>query len=78
MGCKPITQKAKSSPFKMNAALVQNDAQTHKGFVDVAGAMGAGMDETQKRVDANKPKGKKEVDGNLDTSKVNQAINGAA
>lgn len=77
MGCKPITQKAKSSPFKMNVALVQNDAQTHKGFIDVAGEMGKGMDEAQKRTDASKPKAKKEVDGNLDVSKVNKAANGA-
>lgn len=75
MGCKPITQKAKSSPFKMNVALVQNDAQTHKGFVDVAGALGEGMDEAQKRIDATKPKAKKEIDGNLDISKVNKAAN---
>lgn len=75
MGCKPITQKAKSSPFKMNVALVQNDAQTHKGFVDVASDMGKGMDEAQKRIDANKPKAKREVDGTLDTSKVNKAVN---
>jgi len=59
MKCTPVTQKAKSSPFKMNAALVQNDAQVHKGFVDVAGAMGDGMDETQKRINASKTKQEK-------------------
>ena len=61
MGCKPITQKAKSSPFKMDTALVQNDRQIHKGFVDVAGAIGDGMDEAQKRIDANKQPAKKQV-----------------
>lgn len=61
MGCKPITQKAKSSPFKMDVGLVQNDAQAHKGFVDVAGAMGAGMDETQKRINASEKKQQKPV-----------------
>lgn len=75
MGCKPITQKAKSSPFKMSVALVQNDAQTHKGFVDVASDMGKGMDEAQKRIDANKPKAKKEISGNVDTSSVTSAVN---
>lgn len=41
--CKPITQKAKSSPFKMNMALVQGAADMSKKFVDAAGAMGKGM-----------------------------------
>ena len=59
MKCTPVTQKAKSSPFKMNAALVQNDAQVHKGFVDVAGAMGNGMDETQKRINSSRTKQEK-------------------
>ena len=73
MGCKPITQKAKSSPFKMNVALVQNDAQTHKGFVDVAGAMGAGMDETQKRINASEKKQQKpQVDPTPKTGGLDQ------
>lgn len=33
--------------MKMNAALVQNNEQTHRGFIDVAGAMGSGMEEAQ-------------------------------
>jgi hypothetical protein len=61
MVCKPITQKAKNSPFKMNSALVQNDAQIHRGFVDVAGAMGDGMDEVQKRINASEKKQQKPV-----------------
>lgn len=65
MICKPITQKAKNSPFKMNSSLVQNDAQTHRGFVDVAGAMGAGMDEAQKRINSS---GKKEQKTVIDPS----------
>ena len=43
--CKPITQKAKSSPFKMNLQLVQGAADMSKKFVDAAGAMGKGIDE---------------------------------
>lgn len=43
--CKPITQKAKSSPFKMNMALVYGTADMSKKFVDAAGAMGKGMDD---------------------------------
>ena len=43
--CKPITEKAKSSPFKMNLALVQGAADMSKKFVDAAGAMGKGIDE---------------------------------
>ena len=43
--CKPITQKAKSSPFKMNMALVYGAADMSKKFVDAAGAMGKGIDE---------------------------------
>jgi hypothetical protein len=43
--CKPITQKAKSSPFKMNLALVQGAADMSKRFVDAADAMGEGMDD---------------------------------
>ncbi len=43
--CKPITQKAKSSPFKMNMALVYGAADVSKKFVDAAGAMGKGIDE---------------------------------
>jgi len=59
MKCTPVTQKAKSSPFKMKADLVQNDAQVHKGFVDVAGTMGDGMDETQKRINSSRTKQEK-------------------
>lgn len=43
--CKPITQKAKSSPFKMNMALVYGAGDMSKKFVDAAGALGKGMDE---------------------------------
>lgn len=43
--CKPITEKAKSSPFKMNMALVQGAADMSKRFVDAADAMGKGMDD---------------------------------
>ena len=43
--CKPITEKAKSSPFKMNLALVQGAADMSKRFVDAADAMGKGMDD---------------------------------
>ena len=43
--CKPITQKAKSSPFKMNMALVYGAGDMAKKFVDAAGALGKGMDE---------------------------------
>jgi len=43
--CQPITQKAKSSPFKINEALVYGAADMSKRFVDAAGAMGKGMDE---------------------------------
>ena len=43
--CKPITEKAKSSPFKMNLALVQGAADISKRFVDAADAMGEGMDD---------------------------------
>ncbi len=43
--CKPITQKAKSSPFKMNRALVYGAGDMSKKFVDAASALGKGMDE---------------------------------
>ena len=43
--CKPITQRAKSSPFKMNMALVYGAGDMSKKFVDAADAMGKGMDE---------------------------------
>lgn len=43
--CKPITEKAKSSPFKMNMALVQGAADMSKKFVDAAGALGEGIDD---------------------------------
>lgn len=44
--CKPITQKAKSSPFKMNMALVYGAGDMSKKFVDAASALGKGMDES--------------------------------
>lgn len=44
--CKPITQKAKSSPVKMNIALVYGADDMSKKFVDAANAMGEGIDET--------------------------------
>jgi hypothetical protein len=43
--CKPITERAKSSPFKMNMALVYGATDMSKKFVDAAGAMGKGIDE---------------------------------
>lgn len=43
--CKPITQKAKSSPFKINTALVYGAGDMSKKFVDAAGALGKGIDE---------------------------------
>ena len=41
--CKPITERAKSSPFKINTALVSGAATAAKGFTDAAGAMSEGM-----------------------------------
>lgn len=50
---RPITNKTKGSPFKMSdEALVQNDAQIHKKFVDAAGAYAAGRENAS----ANGPK----------------------
>ena len=43
--CKPITQKAKSSPFKMNMALVYGAGDTSKKFVDTADSMSKGIDQ---------------------------------
>jgi hypothetical protein len=43
--CKPITQRAKSSPFKMNMGLVYGASDMAKKFVDAAGAMSKGIDE---------------------------------
>lgn len=51
MKVSPITQKAKSSPFKINQALVAGNAQTHKGFVDVASSMGEGFSQSKKLID---------------------------
>lgn len=51
MKATPITNKAKCSPFKMNAALVQNDAIVHKGFIDVKKAFGDGVTESLKTID---------------------------
>jgi len=42
--CSPITQK--SSPFKINATLVQGAGDAAARFVDVRGAMGRGISET--------------------------------
>ena len=47
--CKPITQKAKSSPFKMNMALVYGARDMSKKFVDAAGAMGKGINEAMSK-----------------------------
>jgi hypothetical protein len=41
--CKPITEIAKSTPFKINTALVSGAATAAKGFTDAAGAMSKGM-----------------------------------
>jgi hypothetical protein len=43
--CKPITEKAKSSPFKINDALVYGAADVSKKFVDAAGSVGKGINE---------------------------------
>jgi hypothetical protein len=43
--CIPITQKAKSSPYKANAILIEGAGQVGKKFMDYGQAMGAGMDE---------------------------------
>lgn len=37
--CKPITQRAKSSPFKINEALVAGAGQVGKKFIDAGQAM---------------------------------------
>lgn len=37
--CKPITQRAKSSPFKINEALVAGAGQVGKKFIDAGKAM---------------------------------------
>jgi len=42
--CKPITERAKSSPFKMNMALVYGAGDMSKKFVDAASSMGEGME----------------------------------
>lgn len=52
---RPITNKAKGSPFKMSGeALVQNDAQTNKTFIDVAGSYGKGRDNALAHSPSNK------------------------
>lgn len=60
MKATPITSKAKCSPFKMNTALVANDAQVHKGFIDVKKTFSDGVTESLQTIDnfktAMKPK----------------------
>lgn len=51
MKATPITSKAKCSPFKMNTALVANDAQVHKGFIDVKKTFGDGVTESLQTID---------------------------
>tara|TARA_R110000782_G_scaffold105245_1_gene193211 strand:+ start:352 stop:846 length:495 start_codon:yes stop_codon:yes gene_type:complete len=41
--CSPITAKAKSSPFKMNEALVAGAALTNKKFLNVSAIVGEGF-----------------------------------
>lgn len=52
----PITQKSKSSPFKINEALVAGAALTGKKFVDVGAAVGKIFEEKEepKAADLNK------------------------
>lgn len=42
--CKPITQRAKSSPFKINEALVAGAGQVGKKFIDAGKAMEGNME----------------------------------
>lgn len=42
--CKPITQRAKSSPFKINEALVAGAGQVGKKFIDAGKAMEEDME----------------------------------
>lgn len=42
--CKPITQRAKSSPFKINEALVVGAGQVGKKFIDAGKAMEEDME----------------------------------
>lgn len=42
--CKPITQRAKSSPFKINETLVAGAAQVGKKFIDAGAAMRENME----------------------------------
>ena len=43
----PITQKSKSSPFKINESLVAGAAVTGKKFVDVNSAVGEAFEEKE-------------------------------
>ena len=43
----PITQKSKSSPFKINEALVSGAALTCKKFVDVGAEVGKAFKEQE-------------------------------
>lgn len=44
--CKPITQRAKSSPFKINEALVAGAGQVGKKFIDAGAAMEENMEKS--------------------------------
>ena len=44
MKSKPITQKAKSSPFKINEALIRGAAEASKKFTDIGEAFTSGLD----------------------------------
>lgn len=47
--CKPITQKAKSSPFKMNESLVYGAATVAPKFLNPGDAMKKGMDNVKEK-----------------------------
>ncbi len=47
--CKPITQKAKSSPFKMNESLVYGAATVAPKFLNPGEAIKKGMDSTKEK-----------------------------
>lgn len=44
--CKPITQRAKSSPFKINEALVVGAGQVGKKFIDAGKSMEENMEKS--------------------------------
>ena len=60
--CSPITQKAKSSPMKMNEALVAGAATTGKKFVDVSAEVGKAFKQYEPKPVAVDLSGKKAKD----------------